>query len=999
VSNITIPVHTRNPRGCKIINFAKLMGGNLVEFYTELNHNFLVGDRLFIIGGAYDNVEKLSYSSLSSLYNTGYIVTSVNYAFNSFVVDLGPAFNQIYTTGTTDGVIHPYGVLNNRNGNPLITTAGDRAYNTYYNNDLYKSVFVCNTVFLNGRFRKGKINNGIFGTDTKKVEIGRDDNYTGLQHKADVKISHIIGKNIHVTTGTIESKTYNTNVSTIRFAARENTTNWGVSSLGTNVDNNGYGYSYFERFTNKPIAAGNLGLTVSNTHVNNLRPGFINLDYVEFVGCRIGESGPCNGTNSLVISNSKANNSRIMGCTITNNYNMSGGYMDLSTYISPQTWQYGTASEHGVIVLNVPQNMVAGRQWSNCSGIASGIMYQGFVSVLNNISITIIEVNYTFGSPDSMATVKIRFNDYTDSTVWNNFKNSHNINSFNFGNLRLFINNTITKAVVIGSANIFAARMETNTNEIYISGENPDNKTNFSFGLAKGIMFNEHVDLGGESWTAFLQLENSRQLFVPASGRPFFTYVLLKNNDTMQGEMTDCIIDGGSVQNSILHNTNVIGNTFILDSVVSGTSKVQSPAKWEFVRFIPAPDTIHETYIEEGGSLLGRKTPFITDRAGLNGNTNVKHTELNKRHSTNTTHLGQSLSVAAFTNNIPNYTYRFRPVRTSNISTNTGVMHALVDRGDVVSDVSSNNRNVIVYSGILNNNTTMLNAINNINNDVASGTVHTSFPTVDGFSAIDNNYVVTNTYSRMQEKGRVINDFQIYIYDQPPIPAGFPNPTGGFTSFLKIREILSYDSFTGLPTYGYTNDNIAANTGTTTWLNATQTDFPGANAYGEMKEFELSFRFNKPTGTNVPACFVEVERIVFTALEGNPSFAPYAVFIKDCNFCPNTPGYTAGSDSYQFDLTVPMSAYPNDFVIKHKGGDMIVGLFPVEDRTDNHGGQPKFEDGSGVGTPNGALLEISVEYWVTWYYGGYSGIYSGGHRQKYVANYTVGAEYVAGSGG
>ena len=120
-------------RTVSLLNYAQAAQGK-TAFYTELDSGVVVGDRVFIIGGPFDNVSALHNPGLlTSLFTEqawkGYAVESVNRILNEVVLNID------FVAGVQPCVI----------------------------NNAVVEVQLCKSAFLNGSFKAGQWQEGVFG--------------------------------------------------------------------------------------------------------------------------------------------------------------------------------------------------------------------------------------------------------------------------------------------------------------------------------------------------------------------------------------------------------------------------------------------------------------------------------------------------------------------------------------------------------------------------------------------------------------------------------------------------------------------------------------------------------------------------------------------------------------------------------------------------------------------------------------------------------------------
>jgi hypothetical protein len=282
----------RFPKVSKLLNYVTNTNGYLT-FYTELDHSFIAGEYVYIVGGYYDNTESLSYITTNNLSTLKrYKVLFINTFNNSFTLDI--LYNGV-------NIVYPYGNDDNLNGN--IQDNINPGYNTQ--TDLYKDIFVCNNVFLKGRFIKGTINNGIFGNDYSTVKINKY-YYSNTTHNDNISINHICAKNVDINRGFIFSKTDQTLPNTSKYKLIENTT-YSITNVSITNNNGGYGYSYYEKFI------GN-NLLISNGEFINPKEDYIFVSNSTIYKAKIGNKEP-REINALKFIDCNFRNTKISNIT------------------------------------------------------------------------------------------------------------------------------------------------------------------------------------------------------------------------------------------------------------------------------------------------------------------------------------------------------------------------------------------------------------------------------------------------------------------------------------------------------------------------------------------------------------------------------------------------------------------------------------------------------------------------------------------------------------
>lgn len=324
-------------KSLKLLNYAQTDNNNL-KLYTELDHSFKLGDRVYIVGGFYDNVSDIDPNDPFSV--NYYTVIDVDYNRNSFTID--------YTIQTISDLTYPYTDKNSINrGWQYSDPFGADAYNRYYDNEIYKHVYVSRCVFNAGIFNAGIINNGIFGTDDNTIDVScHISNVNNTSIPTDnVKITHIVSKNIRITKGIVISKTVNVNIATRKFKVVENknislTNNipnnpFSITQINVGQNNDGYGYTVLEGFETIQTSPVSNILSIKDTKIDNYLTGGVILDNVTLDNCQLGSNNLINSQhtrieykNNIQINNSLIKNLKF-GSSGGNNVNFN---IDNSTF-------------------------------------------------------------------------------------------------------------------------------------------------------------------------------------------------------------------------------------------------------------------------------------------------------------------------------------------------------------------------------------------------------------------------------------------------------------------------------------------------------------------------------------------------------------------------------------------------------------------------------------------------------------------------------------------
>lgn len=982
----------RFDKSLKLLNFATNNGGFL-ELYSELDHSFLAGDKIFIVGGIYDNTEDSIYTSsyntaTPNLYNpfasfkTGYVVLSVNYANNSFVINYP----------VTSTLIYPYGVINNPFGNPQDST--HLAYNTYTGLDLYKSIYVSKTVFLNGRFRKGTINNGIFGNDHFSIRLNIHENQVSSAVINDLTITHIASKNTTISAGIINSKTDSTNPITVKIKVIEDLTlGFSVTSIPINTNNDSYGYSQFEKLKNFGP------LTINNGYFNNPISGNINLNNLNIIKAKIGNKEPISsGANSLINCNLQSGFLSNFTNTTSSLFNFGsngGGIIDTFINLNPLSTippTYGT--NPGEIIFTVDYDTIANKIWDITSSIyISGVTplvtlsNSDIFKICNSLG-QVLSVSYTFGSINT-AVIHVLFNNLaTYSGGWSTWQTNYPITMFNFSKTKLTYNKFDN--IYINGPTTISTYLESFTNNIYI-----DSSTNINTvieGYYNGISFYATTNFIGTSFGESIYLNNSKQMFQTSTLIiPTFTYVNIPLNITpIKGNFTLCKINGGTIHNSNINSCFIFQDTsnphyiYLYNSIITGNSNVDTIVYWDKVQFNGTPDTISGTSIIVNSNFGLRKTPWKTGAFATLPLTPIKPAmEFNKIEGRGDMYLynSQTLVNDISINTIPIKRLIYEIPSLQNIQTtlDTSKFMSIIDKGDMTYFYfnwhDSNNRLGVLFASPLNTDTTLATAITNRSNGITSGTNDTtdfpgpqpaSSPPPYALRTIDQNFIYHNDNYHNNSRIRRISDITINVYDNPPVPSGQPDPTYS----LALQTYIYISGGSG------TIDNIMP--GTTTIV--AQYDQGYAITFKNLSpSVQSSVTIGSSTiyfpvpATSVPACFIEVERVIITNTNGH---VVQYVNIYNANYCPPTSGYTSGGNEYSWDTLVPGSQYPSEIAVP---------------------GFAAINNGSFTGGGTKVCI-IQIEYWVTWYctsiYASDSDYVSNGYtysgkREKRTDTYTL----------
>lgn len=139
----------------KIINYLQPQG-EFLTFYTELNSNLKVDDKVFIVGGNYDNVKytdktNSEYDPFND-FATGYKVISVDNTDNSNAITLNIKFglSQFNLTGINTSIFNPKPVY--KTEEELLITPNQ-----------IREAYISKSYFKRGEFNGGNFDDGMFG--------------------------------------------------------------------------------------------------------------------------------------------------------------------------------------------------------------------------------------------------------------------------------------------------------------------------------------------------------------------------------------------------------------------------------------------------------------------------------------------------------------------------------------------------------------------------------------------------------------------------------------------------------------------------------------------------------------------------------------------------------------------------------------------------------------------------------------------------------------------
>lgn len=160
----------------KLLNYVD-PDGDFIKFYTELNSDFQIGDKVFIVGGNYDNT-KLAESDPYNEYAAGYTVIASDLTNVSNSITLNIKYNDSrFSANPTSTLFEPFNVYINR-------------IETFKNINSIAEAFISKNRFKSGEFNGGRFTDGIFG------EYKKYDDSVSTQYLNDLITSNIDQTNL-----------------------------------------------------------------------------------------------------------------------------------------------------------------------------------------------------------------------------------------------------------------------------------------------------------------------------------------------------------------------------------------------------------------------------------------------------------------------------------------------------------------------------------------------------------------------------------------------------------------------------------------------------------------------------------------------------------------------------------------------------------------------------------------------------------------------------------
>lgn len=920
-------------KSLKLLNYCKENNTKL-QLFTELTHDFLVGDYVYIIGGYYDNTKSLlNGTDMFSSFKKGYKILSVNTSNNSFIID--------YTADVLT-LVYPYGTPLNKFGNPQDNI--NLAYNNYSTNNLYKSIYVSKFAFSSGTIENIEIRNGVFGRDNLQVTMNR---INGANNK--INISHIVAKNVKATSSIIKSKTDISGDIIQKMRISENlssgvpTNPFSISTENTTINNSGYGFNVFEKFINVPTVQ----TIIENGMFDNI--GNITLSNIKMTGGKIGSSEIVYGIN---LGSSQLSNVDIFNFNSTNSLDISNSRISTFIPVPVISAEYLTVAGDGLngLRLNVDYRYLANKILTmSGSYILFGIKNANNFDILNSIEdVDLNSATYTFGDLDS-AYIEFKLPGFSD-LEWTQFITDNPIFSLNFDNFKIHKKeSTYWKNVTDISNSTISSYMvkdaQSALDYIYIKS------SEIIYGHYENIFYNFSTQFNG-SYVSPIYLKNTVQIFtsyaeeMDSIRNHYGCYVDI--NTSIKGSFSGSKIVNGWVYRSEISETDVLNDnqgTFITNSVLYDGARIDKEVFWNKinVNFMAPTDIIVNNDIIEVSYLGGRKTKWI------NATTNMLSDNINKIESKgsndyyNAQHNIEGGSLDFETRlsfEVPNLT----KINAHDVIDEVGfdIQLAMVEDYEskynggnnswekaTISDIRvlyGSNPAEISDSGMVSNllskysyvpgsgttfpgvpyNTVSLNK--NIVTGVPDDVVYEK--DFDNFFATDNRPI------RMNVSANVIDttpgNFPDYTINEPDIDN---------TIYLDLNTNIGPDVL-----------NIHNGDGMITPLNV-----PSGISKLILRNDHTFLDNGSILATNVKNTFIEVERVLLLRRDAsNDDVLDFT--IKNCNFNPT------GINNLN---TIAYSSYPTSSLIKDTANNFVT----IEINNTTH-----------------EYLEVHVEYWITWFY-------------------------------
>lgn len=582
---------SRSHRSLKLLNKASKDSNNKLILFTELDHTLQANDLVYINSGYYDNIDSITYinswSIGDNIFNNSnkkpYKVLSVNFSNNSFTLDI-----------TIPGVVfHPYAKktsTTNVIASPTDTT--DLAYNNIRTStgvyDMYKGVYVSQYSIITPKIKSGTVYNGVFGTDKIVCTLSNTVN-PGYQ----VFFKHGAVKNGYMQNASIDSKSFNSGLITNKYELNQKLV---ITPIITSLDNNGQGYSSFEKcvIANSQIVRSE----IENQRANNINVIACDLlfpvigskntieAFANVLSCSTGVTGVANPTIRNITFFTPFFGSSINHGTIDGSAPINLKSSNV-TYIAPNKLRFPGVN-----------NIFGMNNTLKTLGTSTGYI-SGFIGINNkplealNGACKIVTNNYTYGTANT-ALIEIEFTNLTDPALLADFMANY-VNGFNVVYEPTLLNNLLSLKLYYNNSTSLTSSLinVTSNSNLYINciGSNIDfNGTNpitiyGGFYTNINLIDNIAINSSNQSPTYITDcFQYSDEFFVPV-----YNTTIINSSYTYSANMNNCIINSGSYSNSIFYNTEIktkrSQNTFLYNSIINDYCKIDTNVDWEYIKY------------------------------------------------------------------------------------------------------------------------------------------------------------------------------------------------------------------------------------------------------------------------------------------------------------------------------------------------------------------------------------------------------------------------------
>lgn len=160
----------------KLLNYVD-PDGDFIKFYTELNSDIAVGDKVFIVGGGYDNT-KLAETDPYNEYAAGYTVIAADLTNVSNSITLNIKYNDSrFSNNPTSTLFEPLNVYQSR-------------IESFIDINNISEAFITKNRFVKGEFNGGRFLDGVFG-EYQRYEKSEELKYKKAISTENVNISEL----------------------------------------------------------------------------------------------------------------------------------------------------------------------------------------------------------------------------------------------------------------------------------------------------------------------------------------------------------------------------------------------------------------------------------------------------------------------------------------------------------------------------------------------------------------------------------------------------------------------------------------------------------------------------------------------------------------------------------------------------------------------------------------------------------------------------------------